>query len=384
MFLKLHHRLADVRFVSHKKRYLTVLALIAFKKAHHSSVIKKHKIDFTNRFYVLKRQKNLFSAWFSFKYWNHRHFFAVLSQQAVNWKRNLSFQSVLFDSESDDYDEVQVEGVSLGWEDLPDLVASSADEEQENQNYVELNIRLLTGKRLALNMAVFDTILAVKHEVFLHTGISEEEQRLQSDCYLEDSKTLNYYAMTYSRRYYIDLGLKLYGGTTDLSLSDFKILVASKNQYPNFNMNVQFLQKPQNNKKRGKEIFVDVLILHGLGMCNSILVPQKLTGSGIDVRPILQLLQREFFQPSFKFSTEDVDQKYIRFSDSLRKKVLDFFEQNHCNEFEKINTFLNELRKKQVKKRAENHRKQIQKINFEAAEIYPKGEDKDLDKKRPS
>ena len=99
-------------------------------------------------------------------------------------------------------------------------------------------------------------------------------------------------------------------------MADFKILVASKNQYPNFNMNVQFLQKPQNNKKRDKEIFVDVLILHGLGMCNSILVPQKLTGSGIDVRPILQLLQREFFQPSFKFSTEDVDQKYIRFSDS--------------------------------------------------------------------
>ena len=63
---------------------------------------------------------------------------------------------------------------------------------------------------------------------------------------------------------------------------------------------------------------------------------------------------------------------------------MNFFEQNHCNEFEKINTFLNELRKKQVKKRAENHRKQIQKINFEAAEIYPKGEDKDLDKKRPS
>ena len=123
-----------------------------------------------------------------------------------------------------------------------------------------------------------------------------------------------------------------------------------------------------------------MLILHGLGMCNSILVPEKLTESGIDVRAMLQLLQQEFFHPSFKFSSENLDQKYIRFSDSLRKKVMDFFEQNHCDEFEKINTFLNEFRKKHVKKRAENHRKQIQKINLEATEIYPKGEDKDLEK----
>ena len=90
-----------------------------------------------------------------------------------------------------------------------------------------------------------------------------------------------HYGMTCSRHYYIDLGLKLCGGTTDLSLADFKILVASKHQYPNFNMNVQFLQKPHKYKMRDKEIFVDVLILHGLGMCNSILVPEKLTESGI-------------------------------------------------------------------------------------------------------
>ena len=205
MFQKLHGRLADVRFVSHKKRFLTVIALIAFKESHHSSVMKKHKIDFANCFYVLIRQKNLFSAWFSLKYWNHGHCFAILSQQAVNWKRNLSFQSVLFDGESDNYGEF-LSDASLGREDLPDLVASSADEGQADQNYVELNILLLTGKRLTLNMAVHHTILAVKNKVYLHTGISEEEQRLQyADCYLDDSKTLMHYGMTCSRHYYIDL-----------------------------------------------------------------------------------------------------------------------------------------------------------------------------------
>ena len=178
MFQKLHGRLADVRFVSHKKTFLTVIALIAFKEAHHSSMMKKHKIYFANCFDVLSRQKNLFSAWFSLKYWNHGHCFAILSQQAVNWKRNLSFQSVLFDGESDNYGEF-LSDASLGREDLPDLVASSADEGQADQNYVELNILLLTGKRLTLNMAVHHTILAVKNKVYLHTGISEEEQRLQ-------------------------------------------------------------------------------------------------------------------------------------------------------------------------------------------------------------
>ena len=380
MFQKLNNRKADVRYASHKKQYLKVLAFFAFKAACHSSVIERRKIDKINRFDIRERQQNSFSAWFSFKCWNYGHCFAALSQRAITVKRNLAVQSLFFESELVDNHMSQPEDVA-GSIDLPDLVSTSSNEEFADLKFVQILVQLLSGKRLALNMAVCDTILAVKSKVFLHTGICAEDQRLRhANCYLEDTKTLKDYGMTCSTRYYVDLAVTLRGGNGNLTLADFKRLVAGKRQYPNFTMNIQFLQTPQNSKKRDKEIFVDVLIFHGLGMCSSSLVPQRLSGSSIDVRPILQLLQQELFQPSFKFSNEDVHEKYLHFSNSLRAKVMDFFEQNHQEEFQQINCFLNQLReqyKKKIAERVSQHRK---KKNHEKPQQYSKGEDKDLER----
>ena len=366
MFQKQHGRLADLRFASQKKKYLTVSAFFAFKGSCHMSVIERRKTDILNRFDIRKRQQDSFSTWFFFKYWNYGHCFAALSQRAMTVKRNLAFQSLFFECDFEDV---------VGGIDLSELVLSSANEESVDQRFVQISVKLLTGKLLALNMAVCDTILAVKGKVFLHTGICAEDQRFRyAHCYLEDAKTLKDYGMTCSTHYYVDLALTLRGGNDNLTLADFKRLVASKKQYPNFTMNIQFLQTPQNSKKRDKEIFVDVLIFHGLGMCSSSLVPQQLSGSSVDVRPILQFLQRELFQPSFKFSNEHVHPKLLQFSDSLRAMVMDFLEQNHHDEFQQINSFLNELRERYKKKHAEQ-------VSNRRIKNNEKAEGKDLERK---
>jgi hypothetical protein len=58
----------------------------------------------------------------------------------------------------------------------PELIDSSADEDQLHQNFVEINVLLLNGKRLALKMAASDTILAMKNKIYFHTEIVEYDQ----------------------------------------------------------------------------------------------------------------------------------------------------------------------------------------------------------------
>ena len=134
--------------------------------------------------------------------------------------------------------------------------------------------------------------------------------------------------------------------------------LCKKKQYRNFAQYVQFQQKPQNSSARDQAIFVDVLILHGLGLCNDIPIPEKIGTSNFDVRPVVQLVNAYFSQEHFKVSTDDVHAKYVTFSAHFRDKVMKYVEQTSSLLYDQINCFLNELRHERATTRKSNESKQ--------------------------
>ena len=75
------------------------------------------------------------------------------------------------------------------------------------------------GKKDAFATFLIVSLLKKNMMELLNEHFAEEQHLQYADCYQEDSKTVNFYGMMCSRRFYIDLGLKLCVATSDLSLS---------------------------------------------------------------------------------------------------------------------------------------------------------------------